>query len=181
MHLELKSICVPTDFSEPAEKALLYGVTLAETLNLQLHVLHILQDVADIVAHPDFTRHGDSARRYFNELERQEGAPEDTDEQTINFLRTLKEGAEKQFEEVPLGDRINALGAIKAIRYGNPVEEIVQYAEKHQIDLLVIGTHGRTGFRRILLGSVAERVVRAAPCPVLTVRDRALHDLLRYD
>jgi len=181
MHLELKRICVPTDFSEPAERALLYGVTLAETLSAQLHVLHVLQDVSEIVTHPDFTRHGDSARKYFNELERQAGVPEGEDEQTIHFLRTLQEGAEKQFEEAPLGERMNALKTTKAIRYGNPVEEIIKYAERHEIDLLVLGTHGRTGLKRFWVGSVAERVVRGAPCPVLTVRDRELRDLLRYD
>jgi universal stress protein A len=181
MHLELKRICVPTDFSEAAERALLYGVTLAETLSAQLHVLHVLQDVGDIVAHPDFTRHGDSARKYFNELALEAGGPEGEDEQTIHFLRTLQQGAEKQFEEAPLGDRMNALGAIRAIRYGNPVEEIIKYAERHEIDLLVLGTHGRTGWKRMLMGSVAERVVRGAPCPVLTVRDREPRDLLRYD
>lgn len=181
MHLELRSICVPTDFSEPAERALLYGVTLAETLGAELHVLHVLQDVGDFVAHPDFIRHGESARKYFNEMERQAGVPEGEDEQTVHFLRTLEEGAEKQFEEVPLGERMKALGAIKAVRYGNPVEEIIRYAERHEIDLLVLGTHGRSGLKRMLMGSVAERVVRGAPCPVLTVRDREPRDLLRYD
>ena len=181
MHLELKRVCVPTDFSEPAEKALLYGVTLAETLALELHVLHVLQDFGEIVAHPDFTAHGESGRKYFNDMERRAGAPENTGEQAASFLRTLEQGTESQFQDEPLGDRIEALGAIKSIRYGNPVEEIVRYLTKNAINLCVIGTHGRTGLRRMLLGSVAERVVRAAPCPVLTVRDHEMHDILKKD
>ncbi len=58
---------------------------------------------------------------------------------------------------------------VTAVESGVPATQIVRYAEKHAIDLIVIGTHGRTGVARALLGSVAERIVRTAPCPVLTV------------
>lgn len=68
---------------------------------------------------------------------------------------------------------IEALGTsvpvVVASHGGDAAEEIVRYAQQHAIDLIVLGTHGRTGFTRALLGSVAERVVRTAPCPVLTV------------
>jgi nucleotide-binding universal stress UspA family protein len=57
------------------------------------------------------------------------------------------------------------------MRLGTPSEEIVNYADEHEIDLIVMGTHGRTGVARVLLGSVAEKVVRKAPCPVLTVHN----------
>ena len=56
---------------------------------------------------------------------------------------------------------------------GDPAEEIVRYATAHDIDLIVLGTHGRTGLSRVLLGSVAERVIRTAPCPVLAVPGRS--------
>ncbi len=59
---------------------------------------------------------------------------------------------------------------LRAIRYGKPADEICRYARKQSIDLLVLGTHGRTGLKHLLVGSVAERVVRVGPCPVLTVR-----------
>jgi universal stress protein A len=63
---------------------------------------------------------------------------------------------------------------VTAVESGIPVaERIVDYAERHAIDLIVMGTHGRTGFSRVLTGSVAERVVRTAPCPVLTVPCRS--------
>ena len=55
---------------------------------------------------------------------------------------------------------------------GRPVDEIVDYAHEHAIDLIVIATHGRTGLAHVLLGSVAERIVREAPCPVLTIRSK---------
>ncbi len=58
------------------------------------------------------------------------------------------------------------------MRWGDAVDAIVGYARDHAIDLIVIATHGRTGLGHVLLGSVAERIVREAPCPVLTIRDR---------
>ena len=61
---------------------------------------------------------------------------------------------------------------VTAVRWGSPVESIVSYAVDHRIDLIIIATHGRTGLSHVLLGSVAERIVREAPCPVLTIRDR---------
>ena len=57
------------------------------------------------------------------------------------------------------------------MRWGSPVEAIVDYASEKKIELIVIATHGRTGLSHVLLGSVAERIVREAPCPVLTIRD----------
>ena len=62
-----------------------------------------------------------------------------------------------------------AVAVVATVAYGLPASAIVRYAEEHAIDLIVVGTHGRTGISRALTGSVAERVVRSAPCPVLTV------------
>jgi nucleotide-binding universal stress UspA family protein len=59
---------------------------------------------------------------------------------------------------------------VKSVKVGSPIVEIVRYTREHEIDLIVIGTHGRTGLPHVLLGSVAENVVRKAGCPVLTVR-----------
>ncbi len=60
---------------------------------------------------------------------------------------------------------------VRAVRWGSPVDTIVSYAVDHRIGMIVIATHGRTGLSHVLLGSVAERIVREAPCPVLTIRD----------
>lgn len=62
-----------------------------------------------------------------------------------------------------------AVPVVAAVELGTPAAQIVEYAERNRIDLIILGTHGRTGVTRVLLGSVAERVVRTAPCPVLTV------------
>ena len=63
-------------------------------------------------------------------------------------------------------------GVVTAVKWGSSVEAIVSYADDHKIELIIIATHGRTGLSHVLLGSVAERIVREAPCPVLTIRDR---------
>jgi nucleotide-binding universal stress UspA family protein len=76
----------------------------------------------------------------------------------------VKERAESALEEV--SDREHRV----LVRTGHPARRIVELAEDHDADLLVIATHGRTGLRRVLLGSVAERVIRQAPCPVFTVK-----------
>ena len=62
--------------------------------------------------------------------------------------------------------------AVTEARWGDPVDEIHAYASEHAVDLIVVATHGRTGLAHVLLGSVAERIVREAPCPVLSIRDK---------
>lgn len=208
MRIDIQRICVPTDFSESAERAVHYGAALAEMHGAELHLLHVVQDFASFVAHPDFTARGDAARDYFNRLEMaarartpgestEEPSPEDSsapfvqtkdvsadaadaaslaaarhaeDEQAAEFLRTLEQGIDSQFGQIPRDPWWDRIHVLHATRYGNPVEEICRYARKQRIDLLVLGTHGRTGWRHVLMGSVAERVVRLGSCPVLTVR-----------
>ena len=71
---------------------------------------------------------------------------------------------------MPTEQEIQELRPERALQFGRPDNEIVRYALNHEIDLIVMGTHGRKGFARVLLGSVVEKVVRRAPYPVLTVR-----------
>jgi nucleotide-binding universal stress UspA family protein len=95
----------------------------------------------------------------------------------IETARKVREGARKWAEgalEAWVGKaRAEGLSARAALRTGNPHEEIVALARDERADLIVIGTTGRGGINRALLGSVADRVVRLAPCPVLTVREPA--------
>lgn len=88
---------------------------------------------------------------------------------TTDLLQTLESHVERRFENTE-ANWWEALDLTRAVRYGHPVEEICDYAINNTIDLIVMGTHGRSGLARILLGSVAERVVRISPCPVLIVR-----------
>ena len=148
--IELRRILAPTDFSEHAAKAVRYACRLAERLDSELHLLHVLSDV--VPAGPDPMLAPVLPPEYYKE----------TEEASRIALAQLVEpswGHPRHFEAV--------------VRWGGPVEGIVEYAAEAQIDLIVIATHGRTGLSHVLLGSVAERIVREAPCPVLTIRDRA--------
>lgn len=144
----LKKILVATDFSVPSDAALAYGRELARTFNASLTVLHVAENLA--------------ARGYgadgfvFFEPEMQ---------------RELETSARRQLEGL-LGDEDRmVLQAQTALRTSNAAAAtIVEFAREAQIDLIVMGTHGREGAAHALMGSVAERVVRTAPCPVLTVR-----------
>jgi nucleotide-binding universal stress UspA family protein len=142
-------ILVPTDFSEPSDSALEYATTLAADLGASLHLLHVFED-------PYLTGGAFAAEMY---------APVSPD------LR------EQLFEEAKehLRERVEALGdehvqTTAEVYAGPTAKAIADYAASENIDLIVIGTHGRGGMAHLLLGSVAERVVRTAPCPVLTVR-----------
>jgi nucleotide-binding universal stress UspA family protein len=181
VEIELRRVCVPTDFSVSAEWALHYAAALAEKFGAELHLLHVLQDPEVAVAHPDFTARNEAARTYFRALEQlppdEESAPRTAereplpDEATRAFLKSLEADVGRLYDQLPaVAPWWERLSIVRATRFGHPVEEICRYARRHGVGLLVLGTHGRSGLRRVLLGSVAERVVRTAPCPVLTVR-----------
>jgi nucleotide-binding universal stress UspA family protein len=139
--IRLKNILVPTDFSETSEAAVKYGVALARAFNARLHLLNVPD-------HPGET-------------------PEV--EYPIGLFETLQNAAHDRLGAM-LSERDNAeLQPIRVMRVGRTYNEIVRYAQEQNIDLIVMGTHGREGLTRVVLGSVAERVVRKAPCPVLTV------------
>ncbi|MFO0948199.1 MAG: universal stress protein [Planctomycetota bacterium] len=148
MHIELKKICVPTDFSPHAEQALRYGATMAASFGAKLHLLHVVQDIDAFVTEPTGMA-GWSATEILDDLKK--GAAEG-----------LKETANRLPAELQ--------PVVQTVTHGIPFHEISRYAKQEGIDLIILGTHGRTGLKHFLLGSVAERVVRSAPCPVLTVR-----------
>lgn len=147
--LEIRSILAPTDFSQHAAKAVKYACLLAERFAAELHLLHVLSDIVPVGPDPMLTPV--LPPEYYNEAKEQSLAALD---------RTLE----------PDWGRPAVVKT--TVHWGEPVEEIVTYARDHAVDLVVVATHGRTGLSHVLLGSVAERIVREAPCPVLTIRDR---------
>ena len=146
--IEVKKILVPTDFSPPSVKALAYGRAFARLFQSSLHVLHVIEE--------PFV-HGFTMEGYIATL------PEFSAQLEVR----AKEELARQLSEA---DR-RELAAVETTRFGNPYSEIVAYAKEQDVDIIVMGTHGRGMVAQLLLGSVAERVVRMAPCPVLTVRE----------
>ena len=143
--INLKNILVPSDFSECSDAAVRYGVALAKAFNARLHLMHVVQD--------PYT---------------QPWAAEAFPAGISDLLRDWQEQALKRLQScVPEADRDRV---VATCAIATPFSEIMRYAQKEGIDLIVLGTHGRGPMAHMLLGSVAEKVVRRAPCPVLTVR-----------
>lgn len=146
--IALNNILVATDFSEAAQVALHYGVELARRLDARLHLLHVVDDLA---AHPYTTI---------------AGPPE------LGPLQMeIEQDARASLEALlPEPDRSASRAQLEIVVSASPGTAILGYARDRQIDLIIVGTHGRTGLARVLLGSVARHVSGIANCPVLTVR-----------
>jgi nucleotide-binding universal stress UspA family protein len=148
--LKVRGILYPTDFSTCAEHAFSHALHLAETFGADLHLLHAL------VLHE--ADPGNAAHRLPSMEHLYEALEQHAESQMAS---ATAEHGDRGFEIVRAQVRsISAAGAV------------LDYASENDLDLVVMGTHGRRGLRRLLLGSVAEEVVRLAPCPVLTVPER---------
>jgi nucleotide-binding universal stress UspA family protein len=147
MTIELKRLLVPTDFSRESHAALKYGMALATKFDASLHVLHVLDVIAG--AEP-LTSHIESRKA---------------------IEQSIEAAAWKELRGLLTAGEEACLRAALALEWGSPFEEIIRYTNSHDIDLVTMGTHGRGGVKRLIVGSVAENVVRHAKCPVLTVRD----------
>lgn len=151
MFLTISRILVPVDFSAHAQHALRYAIALASRFDASLHLLHVVEDpVTTGALSPE------GVMTDLTELRRELIAHAD------ERLLVLRGQAERA--QVPV---------VTSARLGLTATTILEYARALDIDLIVMGTHGRTGMAHLILGSVAERVVRQAPCPVLTVREGA--------
>jgi universal stress protein A len=146
MAIRIQRILLPTDFSVYSATAAKYACELAAKFDAELHLLHTLE--AHLASTPDFGM-GLDLPKYVSES--------------------------KAAAETSLTDMLDPAWSagrtvVKAVVEGSPKVEIVEYARKHDIDLIILTTHGRTGLAHVIMGSVAESVVRTAPCPVLTMR-----------
>ena len=146
----LKKIMVPTDNSEDSAEAFRIALDFAEKDGSVILVLHVVH-----VAHLT------------------DGSWQKSDH--TDEINLVEEGWKKTEEFVGKhkGDR-TAVAVEVEVREGEPVEEILRAVEEEEIDLIVIGTHGKKGLTHTLMGSVAEKIVRHASCPVLTVTHRAI-------
>ena len=145
----IKRILVPTDFSPTAEIALQYAIDLAPA-GASIHVIHVVDDTGLLASYPDGMYVDTAALR----------ADLVTEAQTRLFDAVRKMPSE--------------YGTVSTeVFVGRPVAAIVEAAKMRKADLIVMGTHGRGALAHLVLGSVAERVLRTAQCPVLTVRDNS--------
>lgn len=142
--IRLQNLLVPTDFSASSENALRYAVAFADQFGSALHMLHVIGHPAEFGFHgvPIAELHAEAEAKALKKMNEHKGLWSD-----YNFPVHCE------------------------VRVGTPFVEIVRYAKAQNTDLVILGTHGRGKIAHTLLGSVAERVVRKAPCPVLTVRD----------
>lgn len=145
--IKLKRILAATDFSECSDHAVRYACEFADVFGAELHLL--------FVAEPPVAAYSEFGIGYVGVQDLQEN---------------LKRSAEAKLNTLPGPQWQEKLDVKRAVNFGTPFLEIVRYADEHDIDLIVIGTHGRGAVAHMLMGSTAEKVVRKAPCPVLTVR-----------
>jgi nucleotide-binding universal stress UspA family protein len=144
--ITMANVLVATDFGEAAESALAYGREFARTFGARLHVLHVVENPL-IWAGPDAAI------------------------DLAQLQRDMEAAAQTKFDRLVTEEDRQQLRAVTVIRSGRKAaEEIADHARLAAIDLIILGTHGRSGMSHVLMGSVADKVVRIAPCPVLTVR-----------
>jgi nucleotide-binding universal stress UspA family protein len=144
MSIKINSILCPTDFSESSEYALKYAASFARRYGAVVYLLHVIEPLTPV---PGIDM-----------------GPTMTYDERPDVAETLKDALKKAIPEHTHVD-IRPM-----IRRGAPFLEIVRAAKEMAVDLIIIATHGRTGLAHVLLGSTAERVVRKAACPVLTVK-----------
>jgi len=141
----VQHVLVPMDFSATADRALEYAIALAQQLHARLTLLHVL----------DLT-------------------PVTMDEMTVGMTTTYLDDLETEAQHLLQASRERVqragLQGECLLVQGTPTQTIVDTAGEQGVDLILMGTHGRTGLAHVFLGSVAEHVVRQAPCPVLVVR-----------
>jgi universal stress protein A len=152
--LPYKVILVPIDFSEHSKKTIKYATRFAAHYRAAVRLLHVFQI-------PDY-----AVTQYEH---RQVGC-----DQLKNQVDIAEEAAQQNLDEFENELLKQGMNVKAFMRVGYPLEEIILMANDPDIDLIIIGSHGRSGIKRLLLGSTAERVVEHAPCPVLVVKERYL-------
>jgi universal stress protein A len=146
--MDIRHILAPTDFSDYSKAAVSDALELAQVFGAKLSLLHVLEPSPYL---GEFTP-PTLGEELLGDLERQASA---------ELARVLPEARQATTE------------VTRAVVMGSPAQTIVETAEAEHVDLIVMATHGRTGLSHLFIGSVAERVVRTTPCPVLTIRPPA--------
>jgi universal stress protein A len=147
--LKIENILHPTDFSENSMKALNYAVSLAEKFDSCLHIIHVALAPDVVITY--------SMLQY---------TPEE-------MKRRERGSLESNLSKLPPKEIGSPRSIVHQIVEGIPLLKIIQYIKENGIDMVVMGTHGHTGIKHLVMGSVAENVVRKSPVPVLTVHSKS--------
>jgi len=154
--IKLKKVLVPTDFSESAHHALTYGISFAREYKAELVLLHVVENLTVGYASDLFP------------------VP------MAEVFQEISGYAKAELAKLGVEAREKGLVAQEHVVMGKPSAEIIRFAQENAIDMIVLGTHGKGMLDQALFGSTTERVVRRAPCPVLTVRLRE-HEFVEND
>jgi nucleotide-binding universal stress UspA family protein len=145
---DIKRILFATDFSDNSRYALTFAISFAQKYDAMLYVLHVIQQ-------PSYPL-GMYAEISFDAMDK--------------FSQSISEAVQKEMQTLKEKDLTGCPKYECLIVHGTPFLEILRTAKEKNVELIVVGTHGRTGLDHVLFGSTAEKVVRRAPCPVLSVR-----------
>ena len=145
--LPIKKICCPTDFSEPSHEALKVACEMAEHFAGELIMVHVVTPIPVIPIHDDPTSF--NLPLYEKEME----------ESAVKALKKMQQ------EKVPERIRSRTM-----VLQGDAATQIVNLADNENMDMIIIATHGFTGWRKFMFGSVTEKVIRYANCPVFSIR-----------
>ncbi len=152
--LPIRLIVCPTDFSDPARRAVTAACELAGQFSAELLLLHVTHDLPIVAAAGPVMSPPGGAHDGFD---------------VVGYQELIRKHAEEELDTLIDEEVAEEIRVRKVVLQGRPANLIVETAENEGADLIVISTHGRTGVRHFLFGSVAEKVVRSAACPVLTI------------
>lgn len=145
--IKIEKILFPTDFSEHSKHAFGYALSFAKEYGAKIYMLHVIEDVQYL------------ANAYMFDVPMMPSFADMEQERT----KEMQEFIDREVTDSDIGIEME-------VRHGRPFVEIIQAARDKEVDLIVTATHGRGGLEHVLFGSTAEKVVRKAPCPVLSIR-----------
>ena len=164
MSLEFKRVLCPVDLSEFSLEALRLAIKVAASCDATVDVLHVIHNPFDELYMTSITQTDPAL------IDAYAAEPH----KRAKIMRATEEHAEVLLKQFCHDDILNLAKVRYHIRMGYPFEEILDASEDFMTDLIVLATHGRTGIKRLVIGNVAEKIVRHAPCPVLTVKPKIM-------
>lgn len=142
---QIKKILFPVDFTTATDKILPFVKDMVKAFDAKLYIIHVIRSPEEFAGF-------EMGPAWY-----------------MTFEKELKKGAEKSMKRL-VGDQLEDLGDVETdIKVGDIVDTIIDFVNSNDIDMIIIGTHGRKGLEKVMFGSVAEGVIKDAPCPVLTI------------